>query len=243
MMARQTLQIGANNVDGLRLAPQPGATVRGRMRLEGRGVVSGFDPDKIFLQLQALDGEPEAGVTVGEGFSNITHLSADGSFQWADVPAGSYYLQMSGESGVGEGWYLKSVSAGGRDVNDSGINVSGGLVVVDVIASANGGAIDGAIADHKGDPVANAVVVAVPEVKMRGRTDRYRKTVSDQAGHFSLRGLRPGAYTVLAWESMDGEAYYNPEFLKVYEGRGSGIRVSEGEKKSVQLEVIADEQE
>ena len=78
---------------------------------------------------------------------------------------------------------------------------------------------------------------------MRGRTDRYRKTVSDQSGHFNLRGLRPGEYTLLAWESVDGEAYYNPEFLKVYEGRGSGIRVSEGERKSVQIEAIAEGQE
>ena len=80
---------------------------------------------------------------------------------------------------------------------------------------------------------------------MRGRVDRYRKTVSDQSGHFSLRGLRPGEYTVLAWESVDGEAYYNPEFLKAYEGRGSALRVSEGERKAVQLEVMAsgDEQE
>ena len=244
MTARQTLQIAASNVEGLRLAPQPGAMVRGRLRLESRSGVSGFDPDKIFLALQAMDGQRDPTFTVGESFfSNITHVAADGSFQWTDVPAGSYYVQMAGENGAGEGWYLKAATASGRDVNDSGMSVNGGVVVMDVVASANGAVVEGTIADHKGGPVANAVVVAVPEVRMRGRTDRYRKTVSDQSGHFNLRGLRPGEYTLLAWESVDGEAYYNPEFLKVYEGRGSGIRVSEGERKSMQIEVIADNEE
>jgi len=107
------------------------------------------------------------------------------------------------------------------------------------VASANGGLVEGAVTDHKGEPIPNAVVVAVPEARMRDRVDRYRKTVSDQSGHFSLRGLRPGQYTLLAWESVDGEAYYNSEFLKAYEERGSELRVGEGERKTLQLEATA----
>ena len=68
------------------------------------------------------------------------------------------------------------------------------------------------VVDQKGQPVANAVIVAVPEARLRARVDRYRKTVSDQSGHFTLRGISPGNYTLLAWESVDGDAYYNPDF-------------------------------
>jgi hypothetical protein len=50
--------------------------------------------------------------------------------------------------------------------------------------------------------------------------------------------LPPGAYTVFAWESVDGEAYYNPEFLKSYEGQGKALHVSEGDRTSVQLQTI-----
>jgi protocatechuate 3,4-dioxygenase beta subunit len=240
MTARQALQV-ASNVDGLRLAPQPGATVRGRLRMEGVASVRGFDADKFFLTLQAVDSERDGALTVvGENFSNMTRVAADGSFQWTDVPAGSYYIQMAGENG--EGGYLKSVIAGGRDVNDSGMSVNGGMVVIDAVASANGGMVEGAISNRKGEPVADAVVVAVPEARLRERADRYRKTISDQGGHFSLRGLRPGQYTLLAWESVDGEAYYNPEFLKIYEGRGSLLRLNEGERKLVQVEVIPTEE-
>jgi hypothetical protein len=92
----------------------------------------------------------------------------------------------------------------------------------------------------KGDPVANAEIVAVPEARLRGRDDRYRKAVSDQSGRFTLRAIPPGEYTIFAWESLDGEAYLNPDFLKNYEGQGSALHIGEGEHKSVQAVVIAE---
>jgi hypothetical protein len=81
-------------------------------------------------------------------------------------------------------------------------------------------------------------MVAVPEARLRGRLDRYRKTVSDQSGRFTLHGIPPGSYTLFAWENVDGEAYYNPEFVKSYEEQGIALRVAEGEHKGQQLTVI-----
>ena len=98
--------------------------------------------------------------------------------------------------------------------------------------------LDGVVADQKGQPVANAVVVAVPPAHLRNRIDRYRKTVSDQSGRFTLHGVPPGDYTLIAWESVEGDAYYNPEFLKTCEAQGSAVRLAEGERKSLQLQAI-----
>ena len=238
MTAQQALQIGTSNIDGLRLVPQPGATVRGRLRLQAKSGASGFDPDRTFLRLQPTQEGEEDALTV-ERFSDLAHVALDGSFEWKDVPHGNYDVDIVREGGVLEDWYVKAVLAGARDVNDSGISVSGGALWLDLVASANGGIVEGVVTDSKGGPVSNAVVVAVPEVRMRGRVDRYRKTISDQSGRFTLRGLRPGDYTVLAWESLEGEAYFNPEFLKAYEGQGSPVKVGEGERKSLQLAAIA----
>jgi hypothetical protein len=96
---------------------------------------------------------------------------------------------------------------------------------------------EGVVTDQKGEPVANAVIVAVPETRLRGHVERYRKTVSDQSGRFTLHGIQPGEYSLFGWETLDGEAYYNPEFLKNYEPQGTALRVSEGDRKSVQLTV------
>jgi hypothetical protein len=103
--------------------------------------------------------------------------------------------------------------------------------------------IDGVAVDPKGDPVANAVIVAVPEMSLRGRFERFRKAVSDQSGLFTLHGMQPGEYTVLAWESVEGEAYFNRDFLKTYEGQGQRLRVSEGDHKYLRVEVIPNGEE
>lgn len=235
MMARQSLEVGSSNVDGLRLSPQPGATVRGRLRLESNG--KRFDREQVYLVLEPVDGEEDEVAIPGERFSNLAHVGAEGEFAWNDVPPGNYYVQIVGNSSGGnEDWFVKAVLAGGRDFSDSGLSVNGGLVLLEVVASANGAVVDGVVTDSKGDTVANAAVVAVPELGKR--PDRYRQTVTDQSGHFRLNGVRGGNYTLYAWESVEGQAYYDAEFLKSYEGRGSALRLSEGEHKAVQLGVI-----
>jgi hypothetical protein len=129
------------------------------------------------------------------------------------------------------------VVADGRDVTDSAFGLSGGGITLDLVASANGAAAEGVATDQKNEPVANAVVVAVPEARFRERPDRYRKVLSDQSGRFSLRGLSPGGYTIFAWESVDGEAYYNAEFLKGYEGFGKELHVNESDHATMQIKV------
>ena len=239
MMARQSLQVGSASVEGLRLSPQPGTAVQGRVRVQDKNGAARFDPQRIFLALQSVDPEQdEAMIASRETFSSIAHVTSDGSFQWTDVPAGNYYVQVMGDSAGNEAWFVKSLAAGGRDVNDSGIALSGGTVSLDLLVSANGAVVEGVAVDHKGEPVANALVVAVPEPRLRSRTDHYRKTVSDQSGRFTLRGVRPGEYTLFAWETVEGDAYYNSDFLKSYEQRGTALQLSEGVRKNLQLEVI-----
>jgi len=248
MMARQALQIVSNNVDDVRLSPQAGGWIHGRLRMENK---SGgrFDASQIFLTLRSADGDDDmlGAFSMGEGFSHLAHVAADGTFEWKSVPPGNYYVQLAGEGGMNDDMngnlFLKSALAGGREVGDAGVSVNGGAVLLDLVASGDGGVVEGVVTNQKGEPVANAVVVAVPETRLRARVERYRKTVSDQSGRFTLRGVEPGDYTLFSWESVEGEAYYNPEFLKNYEGQGSGLRVSEGERKSVRVGVIAEGEE
>lgn len=242
MTARQTLQLASANVEGLRLAPQPGATVRGHFRTENKGGRIEFS--RMFLTLQSMGSDEDASeIMTGQQFTNVAHVAEDGSFEWDDVPAGNYYVQLLGETEANEDWFVKAVQAGGRDVENSGIVISGGVMTIDLVASNNGGLVEGIVANAKGEPVSNAIVVAVPVPQMRKRLDHFRKTVTDQTGHFTLRGVRSGDYTLFAWESVDGDAYYDPEFLKSYEGRGATLRVNEGERKTMQVNVIPDNQE
>ncbi|HKN17074.1 MAG TPA: carboxypeptidase-like regulatory domain-containing protein [Candidatus Sulfotelmatobacter sp.] len=237
MMARQSLQI-AESVEGIRLAPQTGGTIRGRMQMDAGGKARP-DASQMFLLLRSTDGDDDAlgSVTIGEGFSNLAHVNSDGSFEWKNVPAGRYSVQIADASAMPD-WFLKSVAAGGREAVDFGFSVSGGVTALNLVASANGAIAEGIATNQKDEPLADAVVVAVPAERFRNHPERYRKGVTDQSGRFTLRGLPPGDYTILAWESVDGEAYYNSEFLKSFEGQGRLVHLEEGRRASVTLKAI-----
>ncbi len=239
MMARQSLHITSANVEGLRLAPQTGGSIRGHLRMEA-GSAARPDPSQMFLLLRSADGDGEddalGAFTMREDFSALAHVNADGSFEWKGVPAGHYSVQISDASATPD-WFLKSV-ASGRDAADSGFGVGGGTTTLDLVASANGAVAEGIATNQKNEPVADAVVVAVPEARFRTPPDRYRKTVTDQSGRFTLRGMPPGDYKLFAWESVDGEPYYDAQVLKSYEGQGKALSLGEGERKSLQLRAI-----
>lgn len=236
MAARQSLQL-SDSVEGVRLTPQVGGTIRGRLRVDGGSGIP-TDLSQIFLLLRPADDGDNA-LSALEQTSLPAQLSADRAFEWKDVTPERYFVQLS-EGPTTADWFLKSIIVNGRDASESGLNVTGGMMTIDLLASMNGALIEGIAVNAAGESVADATIVAVPETRFRRLPDHYRKTSSDQAGHFRLRGLPPGDYTIFAWETVEGKAYLNADFMRSYEGQGRAIHVSEGERASAQLKVIPD---
>jgi len=240
-VATATVEVTDTNVDGLRLAPIVGATVRGKLHLAGN---SRSDGALFFLYLHRADGEDDLsnGVSFAEdGAMTSTggaRVKADGSFDLKNVPQGVYNIDAFGEAKGMRDYFVESVVVGQKDVAESGLKISGGTLTLDVTLSAGAGIIDGTVTNDKNEFIADATVVAVPENKYRKQQNRYAKASTDQHGHFSMKGLRPGTYTLLASETMDGDDYFDPEYLKKYEGGGTLIRMEKGGHNNLSLRII-----
>jgi hypothetical protein len=136
-------------------------------------------------------------------------------------------------------YFLKKVIAGGRDVSDSDVIVPGSTTVsMSLILSPAAASLEGSVVDHQNQPVANVTVVAVPDATHQDQIDRYQRSLADQHGHFLLRGLTPGRYTVFAWPHIEEGAYYDPDFLKEYEPSGEKVQLGEGARRTVMLKVL-----
>jgi hypothetical protein len=163
-------------------------------------------------------------------------VNSDGTFELKNVPGSTCQLVVGAKSDSLRDYITDSVNLDGRDVADSGIPVHPDTYL-DVVISAKGASISGTVVDGNGQPIANATVVDVPATEHRTRLDLFQQDTTDENGHFSLRGLNPGKYTVLAFEELQ-EDFRQPEFLKAYETRGETVQLDKGARKSVVLKLI-----
>jgi hypothetical protein len=233
-MARvsQAIEVSDRDVEGLELQPDVGGPVRGKLRMD---TGQKFDWTRLEVYFMPIDySEVMEFSSPGE---MPPRVSQDGTFEAKNVPGGNYRFGVGSSSNTLPDVFTKSVNLAGRDVTDSGFSVSPGMFL-DVVISANGGTIDGTVEDGKGKPVAYAEVVDAPNAERRARWDLYKQVTTDERGHFSLRGLNPGKYTVMAFEELPEGDIRWPNFLTPYESQGQEIELDEGARRSVVLKVI-----
>jgi len=235
----EPIEVSTSNVDRLQLQPNPGGDVRGKFRMD---TGQKFDWTQLNVVLLPVD-ESGSGVAVVGTFGPpaMSGVNKDGSFELKNVTGGSYQLLVGTKSNNLRDYITKSVNLDGRDVADSGFTVSAGTSL-DVVMSANGATIEGTVVDSKCKPAAYATVLDVPSAEHRNRSDFYQRETTDELGHFSLRGLNPGKYTVLAFDELQADIR-DPEFLKSYEGRGEHVQLDEGARTSIVVKLIATDNE
>ena len=221
------------DVSGLELVPEAGGKVKGKFRAEDDGAI---DWTQFTVRLEAVP-EAVAGSSGPEalGMSEGVELGSDGTFEFEDVPGGTYQLAVSVKSEIYRDDYVKSVMESGREVADTGFAVTGGAGL-EVVVSAKGGKIAGTVVDGEGKPVSNAEVVAVPASGQRMRPDAYQTDKTNGQGQYALRGMSPGQYILVALEGAHEDAR-SGAFTTKYGTAGEPVELSEGEKKTVTVKV------
>lgn len=235
-ISQQALEVTNNDINNLRIVPLAGSRVRGQVRVQGSRLV---DLSSLLVLLRSSDRETTNTFVEGEDAApTVARAKRDGSFNLKDVPAGNYSILVEGSAKIPE-FYLKSASLGGTDVTDSGLSVGGGgTYSLDLLIAPGAAKLDGSVTDADDHPVADAVVVAVPQGTRRARLELYAKGVTDQHGRFILTGLTPGDYALFAFESVEEGSYFDAAFLKPYEGQGEKVHLEENGSRTMPLKVI-----
>lgn len=223
---RQPLDVGHANLEGVNIAINPGADVTGHVRYDG-------DPPQPLpsLTIRLTPREP-----MGMPGPQPAKVQDDGSFHFDDVNLEAYNVNVNTPQGL----YLKSVRSGNNDVLVSGLDLTNGAGALDILMGLNPPQVGGSVVNGEaGQPAVAVTVVLIPREKERqDQSYFYPTTNTDQYGNFTFPRVTPGDYQVYAWEDVQYGQWFDPEFMKGYEGKGETLTAKEGSPVNVKLTMI-----
>jgi hypothetical protein len=103
--------------------------------------------------------------------------------------------------------------------------------------------VEGTVVAEDGKAIPGATVAILPDHEHRQRRDLYHFVRADQHGDYSVHGLAPGNYKVLAWDGdVDMDAIYDSDFIKPYlvMSKTQTVKVSPKSKYNIALSGISD---
>ncbi|HUL73457.1 MAG TPA: carboxypeptidase-like regulatory domain-containing protein [Vicinamibacterales bacterium] len=249
LWASVDVTVNGQDVSDVALNLQPGMTVSGRVAFDGSTLAPPTDLTRVRVTIQARGQQtPELG--------NIppAQVDASGHFTLTGVPPGRYVLQGNAPAGNGGGgggarggaggqasgnWTLKSADVGGRDSLDFPFEVQpngdvGGAVLTFTDRTQE---LSGTLVDSSGRPTSDYTIIVFPSDKSfwLPQSRRIQSARPSTDGTYSVRGLPPGDYRVIAVTDVETGEWYDPAFLSQLLGASMPITLTAGEKKTQDL--------
>ena len=224
------VQVDDHDVEGVSLTVQAPHLLKGVVRMDGAGEAL---PAGLSFSLDSSDELAAWQETASPG--------KDGSFAFENVPAGRHRVHVRG--GSSSTYYVKRLRYGAIESSDAEFSRAAEGDTLEVILSARGARVSGAVRrnDAAGSVTAPAPqVVLLPDSADAGlrRYDTHAGAL-DQSGAFVVKEpVRPGEYTLYAFEGVPEGAWTDAEFMKEMDGKGIRIKVAEGDAKTVEVPLI-----
>jgi hypothetical protein len=238
LWAEQAVTVARNDVTGITLNLQTGATVTGRVVFAGASPATPQDLTRTRVTLR-----PESQLLRYVTSLPAASVDASGAFRMPGVPPGRYRVTAQQAAGRGaangggsSAWILRSAMVGDVDAIDRPFDVSLNAAAPDLTVTFTDhlGEISGAVSDGQGHAVSSyRIVVFAADHALWGTTSRrIREPVATDAdGIYRVDKLPAGSYLLSAVTDIDPEDLSDPAFLADLAAKAIPFTIGEGEKK------------
>ena len=239
LFADVPVSVGNRDVSDLVVTVQRGARLTGRIEFDGtRERPDATALTRVFITLDRVDA---VAPQVGLGYGSLPgHADDTGAFKTYGVPSGRYVVRVAAPL---PGWTLKSVTAEGRDISETPLDLRTADVNNVVITFTDRPTqLTGVAHGEDGSPDSDALVVVFP-ADQNAWSDygpnprRIRSTHAARNGAYRFMGLPPGDYYVAAIHE-DATAWQDPRVLETLARGASQIRLADGETQSQDVKTV-----
>jgi len=215
---RLKVEVAGENIDSLTIVVGAGAIVRGRVVFAGPETLT---LSRVGLVLHSVERE--------DPWANPGRVKKDGTFELTSLREGTYTLEVWG---LEDNWYVKTARFGGDDILTEGLvlerGASGGKL--EITLSSASAQVEGSVSDDDG-PAVGARVRIAPDPETPFTRFRSHHTRSDQAGHFSLTGLAPGKYRLVAKSTAASDG-------SIAQSAPQAVTLLESEHKTLSVKLV-----
>ena len=236
--ASEEIAVAGRDISDLTLVLKPSLTITGKVIYEASTLKAPEDMTTVRLALTSVSNEPTSAVTTMLqsmlGGSSVT-VAADGTFTAKGLSPGKYRIMTAG--GVlaalvpterADGWTLKSVMAGGRDVADIGLDVKDNVSNVTVTFTDRPSELTGTVFDQAGrvTPEFPIVVFSIDKAYWVSGSRRVTQARPASDGTFKVTGLPAGEYFVCAVTAVEQSELADPAFLEQLAASSYKIKIT-----------------
>lgn len=223
------VRVTNSDVDGVELRFYPKLTMTGRVLIDDSTLPA--RPGEYTIKVgfrQSYSG--------GLGPATIAALDAAGRFSSGNLLPGEYRVEVHD---LPPGVFMIDARLGDRDVSTDFIRILAPQSdELNIRLSAKSGNVNGVVVDSASKPVPNAVIVLVP-VNESSRPDRYKTATAHGDGRFHIEGIAPGDYTAFSWETLEDNAWFDPNVVRQFEVKGKVVHVGASSTEELQLTQIS----
>lgn len=235
-VARQTITVNGDDIDGLLLIGAKPGIVRGKV-ITDDGTAMGYAEMTIMAQV------PGPGVRF---YSPPTRVKDDLTFELKGL-FGQGLFRLGGFSSApsdGPPWILKAVMLNGVDIIDKPIDIAPGAVIegLEMVFTRKAAELSGTVTISGGARLEEASIVLFPadESLWRDTTRFVRIARPDKEGIYKFTNLTAhDDYLLVTAVQLEPGQHMDPDFLKSVRDRAMRLSLYEGEKRVQNIRIAA----